>query len=537
MKKLAGILLIITCLQFFACSTKQNNHDAKLVSDKQQQGKISYFKAVEEMGAYFSDLILDDEIIFIENIIVSSGGENLLSRRFVEDLSIELIQNKVDVRRRKPVSWVKTPDLLEFNRVPCSGNTENMSPDLVLEFKLLESMTPGHLDARATLVRTHNDKLEGSESKSFILDDHLKGLYEKKAPDLQPYGEMKNPYISPRQAANYMVGKIACNINSMFSEIDQLQFVVAITGETPPEIASVFVDAVSEYNLKQASYHEDWLVVTINSSDRFEQDLYRKTKRELYGIANVVLGIDVSEQSKGVLLLRTAVLTLNDLETDSPNRKRSIDAGSIVPRGIANGYVLFDRKLPVVTKSVVAEIEKKSTIRGDSDDPEWQEYLRQNNKKLVEIVNDIAKDRLREDLFGGRVVNSLKITGKIETRNCRTDSRRHIASNRFSPRRYSDAKYDLKLVLGNNEILEAKGIVKGVGSNCESAKEQALLGIIHELYPDIFILAGVLHQDHQLDKLRTLLNHLLRSGAWTYVKGINVDKVFRQIAAIKSTNH
>ncbi|MEA2014412.1 MAG: hypothetical protein U9N38_03800, partial [Thermodesulfobacteriota bacterium] len=202
---------------------------------------------------------------------------------------------------------------------------------------------------------------------------------------------------------------------------------------------------------------------------------------------------------------------------------------------------LYDDRTSLAVTTLVKSIKKRvsqpsyrqvqSTQRtGNARVP----YQRAQSAMLRDLESNI-RGRLLQYEISPAVVNLISITGSLDLPDCRKENH-YLSPESVPSRHYCSLNYDLKLVMRNKELFCCRSRVRGMGSNRNTAWEDALLGVVDNLYPLVSDVALAVSEKKTLKDLRkTLLS--LDESLWQVSDNFDVgsvlDFVERQIEDLR----
>jgi formylglycine-generating enzyme required for sulfatase activity len=293
---------------------------------------------------------------YIYNGDIHKGESRELSKRFIEDLGTRLVNHGVRIKKKERVTWAKVTN--RTFGVKCEEFLESLASDFFIEFTLREcSESIDCMVAGIQIIKKSSNDIQYTAKKKFRLVGNVAKWNRMRHRYASARGSMENPFTDYHEAANHLVGRLACIAKNLLTEDDAMRIIVGKTGHTPPDMALAFSQAVSYYGLEQVIIPDKWLPLALKAGDQFELGIYKKKHRELFATANVVLALDMMKTNNQTMMLKAQLLTLGSMAIRKNNRIKTLKAGMVFPYCVASGYAKY---LPLKQHMVRTDIGKNA---------------------------------------------------------------------------------------------------------------------------------------------------------------------------------
>ncbi len=449
---------------------------------------------------------------FIYNAGARDGEESELARRFIDDMIGSLVKEKIRIKREKLATWARAASGVD--EVECQEVLETLAANFLMGVRLRECVDSENcMEANVEITARESNDLFFAAKETFRLKGAAARWHRLKHETPPPKGSRDNPYVDEYEAAKAMVGRLSCMAKILMTHNEEMRVVVGKTDNTPVDAAHAFSEAVSIYGLSQVVFPDKWLPVAIREGDRFELGMYRKQHRDLFESANVSLALDMKDAGQGVASLQATLMALRDMEiVDISNGKRKmVRAGMVFPYCSVRGYSYTSIKPMPVGAAAPSENHENETpvkmknpgkprrsinpaLRSEAARAAYQKsqeiLLRDLNRRLYErLVNDeIPRDFARR----------ISIRGELALPDCREEDH-YLAPRGVPPRHYCTLNYDVDVMMDDDKLAFRRDRARGMGSSRDAAWEDALLGVIEDLLPQIRDMARAVIEKNALE--------------------------------------
>ncbi|MCP4112763.1 MAG: hypothetical protein GY749_45750 [Desulfobacteraceae bacterium] len=127
-------------------------------------------------------------------------------------------------------------------------------------------------------------------------------------------------------------------------------------------------------------------------------------------------------------------------------------------------------------------------------------------------INSYIRERLSEDEILPTIINLISINGRLDLPDCQKEDH-YLSPSSVPPRHYCSLNYDLRLVIDGKDVYHTKGRVRGMGSDRNTAWEDALLKIADHTYILVSDIAFTMSMQKPLGDLQKIL-HTLDESLW-----------------------
>ncbi|KPA18981.1 hypothetical protein MHK_000801 [Candidatus Magnetomorum sp. HK-1] len=331
-------------------------------------------------------------------------------------------------------------------------------------------------------------------------------------------GKRENPFLDFNEAAQYMVGEISCMVNNMSHSIKNIKVIVKKTNSTPDNIKDAFSYMLSYYGIQQVLDTGKLLNVLLNAQDQFEMDIYQKDKKEKFDIANVVMAIDGLESDRETYIIKVQLI---DIKTGMP-----------IPKCLSKGYVLSNKRGIIVRATGTGFCNKtlnKDTKLTSTFYPikKNTSAYKQSQAYMIGNVELYLRDQLKKNKISSTITRLISIAGEIGLPDCRKENH-YLAPQNILARHYCTLNYDLGIIIQNKNLFQIKGNINGIGSNRNTAWDDALLGISQEIYHFAYQIALRLSEKVTMNSFKQKLIDLDNSSL-TIANDFDVDFILDEL--------
>ncbi|CAN2047484.1 exported hypothetical protein [Candidatus Magnetomoraceae bacterium gMMP-1] len=142
---------------------------------------------------------------------------------------------------------------------------------------------------------------------------------------------------------------------------------------------------------------------------------------------------------------------------------------------------------------------------------------------MLRNIQQELHNRLHEDGISAIIINFIILNGRIGQSDCRKE-KHYLAPKGVPSRRFCEFNYDLRLIMQDREVFYSQKRARGMGSNINTAREDAVLSVVNELYPLISDLAFTMSEKKTIRDLhRTLM--ALDNEVWNFSNDFDTDSV------------
>ena len=274
---------------------------------------------------------------YILNADADNGTETELARRFIDDLTDELANEGIRLKRQEMLGWPRITG--NEMAVECEEVLRQAAADHFLEFSLVDC--PDAFDCKIAKIRLVDgcNILLTEENAFFLKGNPLD--WSKKMNELEPkIGEPNAPYEDFDEAARQMVGRIACFLNHMLPDRSGIRIVVGKTDRTSEDAAVAVSHAVSFFGFQEViPSNSRYMKVAMDTQSGFQLGMYEARKYPDYAAANVVVAFDVAPVSSRLVQAKITVLALEDIAIIDNGAIQTVKNGMVLPKCVADGYV------------------------------------------------------------------------------------------------------------------------------------------------------------------------------------------------------
>ena len=305
-----------------------------------------YAEAVESLGEQLANRLKTPprknygpsiDSYYILNADADNGTETELARRFIDDLTDELANEGIRLKRQEMLGWPRITG--NEMAVECEEVLRQAAADHFLEFSLVDC--PDAFDCKIAKIRLVDgcDILLTEENAFFLKGNPLD--WSKKLNELEPKtGEPNAPYEDFDEAARQMVGRIACFLNHMLPDRSGIRIVVGKTDRTSEDAAVAVSHAVSFFGFQKViPSNSRYMKVAMDTQSGFQLGMYEDRKYPDYAVANVVVAFDVAPVSSRLVQAKITVLALEDIAIIDNGAIQTVKNGMVLPKCVADGYV------------------------------------------------------------------------------------------------------------------------------------------------------------------------------------------------------
>jgi hypothetical protein len=158
---------------------------------------------------------------------------------------------------------------------------------------------------------------------------------------------------------------------------------------------------------------------------------------------------------------------------------------------------------------------------------------KQSQAYMIGNVELYLRDQLKQKKISPKVIRLFSLEGEIDLPDCRKEDH-YLASQNVPARHYCTLGYNLGIIIQNKNLFKTKGSIKGIGSNRNTAWDDALLGISQEIFPFFYQIALKLSEKVPLNSFKQTLTDLDKSS-WTFANDLDslldeLEKITKQIS-------